>query len=69
MISYIEMRWDYIANKRYHVHLAMHLAMKTSKLTDLENRKNTLTVQPNKHETAPNFVQLNPNLTSDCLLI
>ena len=26
-------------------------------------------LQPNKYETAPNFIQLNQTLTSDCLLI
>ena len=26
-------------------------------------------IQLNKYETAPNFIQLNQNLTSDCLLI
>ena len=33
-----------------------------------ENLK-TLLVQLNKNETAPNFIQRNQNLTSDCLLI
>ena len=28
-----------------------------------------LAVQLNKYETAPNFIQLSQNLTSDCLLI
>ena len=29
----------------------------------------TIYIQLNKYETAPNFIQLNQNLTSDCLVV
>ena len=31
--------------------------------------QNLFDLQPNKHETTPNFIQLSQNLTLDCLLI
>ena len=36
---------------------------------DFFNKKMGLILQLNKYETAPNFIQLNETLTSDCLLI
>ena len=41
---------------------------KPSAYTSVPNRRLTL-IQLNKYETAPNFIQLSQNLTSDCLLI
>ena len=45
------------------------LGVKTKEQSHTCKKKKDKRLQLDKYETAPNFIQLNQNLTSDCLLI
>ena len=49
----------------------MNYVLRKASDDDASSQESTklLQVQLNKYETAPNFIQLNQNLTWDCLLI